>query len=164
MEAERMTITRAAPVTSLEVDHLCDFDVKVQAPQTLATPLGYRLISIIESGTVDGPRLRGEFLPGGGNWMLAGTDRVGRLDVRASIRTHDGELVYLTVSGRFRLSDGTLARLYDGEAIPTSDMYGRTTLLFETGAQAYAWLNSTVAIGVNEVSLSHVGYRVYAMR
>jgi hypothetical protein len=159
-----MTTTRTAPVTSLDVDHLCDFDIALRAPQIVATPLGNRLISIIEGGSVDGPRLRGAFLPGGGDWMLAGTDRVGRLDVRATIRTHDGELVYLTVAGRFRLSDGALARLYAGETIQEAEMHGRTTPLFETGAEAYAWLNSTVAIGFNVVSLRHVGYRVYAVR
>ena len=156
--------THTAPATSLDVDHLCDFDIALGSPQILATPLGNRLISIIEGGTVDGPRLRGGFLPGGGDWMLAGTDRVGRLDVRATIRTHDGELVYLTVTGRLRLSDDALARLYAGETIRETEMYGRTTPLFDTGAEAYGWLNSTVAIGFNEVSLRHVRYRVYALR
>lgn len=43
-------------------------------------------------------------------------------------------------------------------------MYGRTAPLFDTGAEAYAWLNSTVAIGFNEVSLRHVRYRIYEVR
>lgn len=159
-----MSSTPIVPVTSLDVDHLCDFDITLHPPQILETPLGNRLISIIDGGTVDGPRLRGAFLPGGGDWLLIGTDRVARLDVRATIRTHDGELVYVTIAGRFRLTDDALTRLYAGETVRESEMYGRTTPLFDTGAEPYAWLNSTVAIGLNEVSLNHVRYRVYAVR
>ncbi|MER7460612.1 DUF3237 domain-containing protein [Micromonospora sp. NPDC126480] len=157
-------MTTAASATSLAVDHLCDFDVALAAPQMLTSPLGVRLISIIEGGTVEGPRLRGTFLPGGGDWMLAGTDRVGRLDVRATIRTHDDALVHLTVAGRFRLDDEAMSRLYAGETVREAEMYGRTTPLFDTGAEAYAWLNSTVTVAFNEVSLSRVRYRVYALR
>ncbi|MEV0389578.1 DUF3237 domain-containing protein [Nonomuraea sp. NPDC050643] len=159
-----MTILDTAPTTSLAVEHLCDFTIGFQTMQTFATPLGTRMVAVIDHGTVEGPRLRGEFLPGGGDWITVGSDRVARLDVRATIRTHDDELVYLTTTGRALLSDAAIDRLFAGETIDWQKLYARTAPLFETGAENYSWLNSTVAIGLNELSLKHVLYRVYSIR
>jgi hypothetical protein len=121
-------------------------------------------VAVVDHGTVDGPRLRGEVLPGGGDWILVGSDRVARLDVRATIRTHDDELVFLTVTGRAQLSADATNRLLAGGTIDWKEMYTRTAPLFETGADAYSWLNSTVTIAFNELSLGHVVYRVYSVR
>jgi hypothetical protein len=108
--------------------------------------------------------LRGEFLPGGGDWITVGSDRVARLDVRATIRTHDDELVFVTVTGRATLSDDAIARLLAGQTIGWNEMHARSAPLFETGAADYSWLNSTVAIAVNELSLNHVHYRIYSVQ
>lgn len=159
-----MNLAETAPAATLAVEHLCDFDIRFQAMQTFATPMGTRMVAVIDHGTVAGPRLRGRFLPGGGDWITIGADRVARLDVRATIRTDDDELVFLTVTGRARLSDDAIGRLFAGQTIGADEMYGRTAPLFETGSDRYAWLNSTVTIAVNELSLDHVGYRVYAVR
>jgi len=151
-------------VTAITVEHLCDFAITFQTMQTFSTPLGTRMIAVVEHGTVEGPRLHGEFLPGGGDWIMIGADRVARLDVRATIRTHDGDLVFVTVNGRATLSDEAIARLFAGETIGWDEMHVRSTPLFETGAERYAWLNSTVAIAVNELSLKHVNYRIYSVQ
>ena len=47
-------------------------------------------------------------LPGGGDWLRVGTDGVGRIDVRATIRTHDGELVLLTNTGVIAIAEQAL--------------------------------------------------------
>ena len=160
-----MTLADTDPaITTVAVEPLCDFAITFQTMQTFSTPLGTRMIAVVERGTVEGPRLRGEFLPGGGDWIMVGSDRVARLDVRATIRTHDDELVYVTVTGRATLSDEAIGRLWAGETIGWEEMHARSAPLFETGAERYAWLNSTVAIAVNELSLNHVNYRVYSVR
>ncbi|MGW4065500.1 DUF3237 domain-containing protein [Amycolatopsis sp. NPDC004747] len=159
-----MTLVDAEPVTSLPVEHLCDFRIEFQAVHTFPTPVGTRMTAVVERGTVEGQRLRGEFLPGGGDWILVDADRVARLDVRATMRTHDGALVHVTVTGRASLPAEAAGRLLAGETIGHQDGYVRTAPLFETGADAYSWLNSTVTIAVNELSMRHVGYRVYEVK
>ncbi|MGN9844279.1 DUF3237 domain-containing protein [Nonomuraea sp. H19] len=160
-----MTLVDTDPATTaVTVEHLCDFAITFQTMQTFATPLGTRMIAVIDRGTVEGPRLRGEFLPGGGDWIMVGSDRVARLDVRATLRTHDDELVFVTVTGRASLPDEAIGRLWAGETIGWDEMHARSAPLFETGADRYAWLNSTVAIAVNELSLNHVNYRVYSIQ
>jgi Protein of unknown function (DUF3237) len=159
-----MTLLGTDALPSLQTEHLCDFSVDFEPTQILTTPMGVRMMYVITRGTVDGPALRGRFIPGGGDWVIVGTDRVARLNVRATIRTHDGELVYVTVTGRAQLSDEAIDRLYAGELIRWDEMYARTAPLFETGAEPYMWLNATVAIGFNQFSLRHVDYRIYAVK
>lgn len=159
-----MNLLDADPaVTAVGLEHLCDFAVRFSDVHVVSTPAAIRLIAVIGGGTVDGPRLRGRFLPGGGDWVTFGTDGVGRLDVRATIRTDDGELVLVTSTGRAALPDEAVGRLMAGEVIAADEMHARSAPLFETGAAGYAWLNSTVAVAVNELSLEHVNYRVYSV-
>lgn len=154
-----------APVTTLDVEHVCDLDIELDTTQIFTTPLGTRMTCVITGGKVSGPRIQGDVLPGGGDWVLVGTDQVARTDVRATIRTDDGELIFLTVVGRVLLSDDVLAKLYAGRVVSgIEDTYMRTAPLFETGSTKYGWLNSIVSVGFNEVSLSHVKYRVYGVK
>jgi hypothetical protein len=56
-----------APEPKLEL--LYDMHADLEAPQVLAgTPAGLRQIFIVKGGTVEGPRIKGKILPGGGDW------------------------------------------------------------------------------------------------
>jgi hypothetical protein len=56
--------------------------------QPITTPVGTRMTFITTGGVIDGPRLRGELLPGGGDWLVVGSDGTGRVDVRATRVNH----------------------------------------------------------------------------
>ena len=66
-----------------------------EAQEIGATPQGNRRIVYVTGGTFEGPKLKGEILPGGGDWVLFRPDGVGQLDVRATARTDDGDLIYV---------------------------------------------------------------------
>lgn len=149
---------------ALPVEHLCDFSIEFEPAQSFLTPRGRRMVYVIKHGVASGPRLRGEFLPGGGDWIVIGQDRVATLDVRATLRTYDGELVFVTNTGRVRLDPDTGKRFWAGEMLRWDEIYARSAPLFETGSEPYAWLNSTVTVAINEFSLSRVNYRIYAVR
>jgi hypothetical protein len=53
------------------------------------------------------------------------------------------------------------ARIAAGETVPPSEYYLRTAPFFETGAPAYAWLNTIVAIGVGERLPNGARYEVF---
>ena len=75
-------------VTALPVEHLFDMHVNLEPRATDSTPVGARMTFITTGGVIDGPKLRGEILPGGGDWLLVGSDGAGRVDVaRRSVRT-----------------------------------------------------------------------------
>jgi Protein of unknown function (DUF3237) len=148
-------------VNELPVQHLFDMHVDLEPAQPIATPLGARMTFIARGGVVDGPSLQGELLPGGGDWLLVGSDSVGRVDVRATIRTHDGALIHYEARGIIKIPADGLARLAAGEVLPFAETYVRTTPKFETADERYAWLSEIVAVGYNILSPNHIDYRIF---
>ena len=143
------------------LEHLFDLSIDLEPAQRIPTASGLRVTYIVASGTVDGPAMRGEVLPGGGDWLLFGADGVGRLDVRATLRAESGTLVHTVIDGIADLRGEALGRLQAGEHISWRDMYVRSTARFETADEELAWLSSTVAVGVNELGPDHVDYRLF---
>jgi hypothetical protein len=148
-------------VSELPVEHLFDMHVDLEPPQPIPTHLGTRLTFIARGGVIDGPRLQGEILPGGGDWLLVGGDRVGRVDVRATIRTHDNALIHYESRGIIKVPADGLQRLAAGEVLPFDETYVRTTPKFETADERYGWLSELVAVGYNVLSANHIDYRLY---
>lgn len=150
-------------VEAVPVEQLCDMHVNLQPAQPITTPTGARLTFITTGGTVDGPKLRGEVLPGGGDWLLVGADGTGRVDVRVTLRTHDGVLIHVESAGIIKVPADGLERLARGQVLPFDETYVRTTPRFATADERYAWLSEVVTLGYNVLSPNHVDYRVYGV-
>jgi hypothetical protein len=148
-------------LTELPVEHLCDLSVDLEPAQLIATPIGTRMTFIARGGRVAGEKLRGEILPGGGDWMMVGTDQIGRVDVRVTVRTEDGALIHCESRGVIKIPADGFERLNRGERLPFEESYVRTTPKFETSDERYAWLNQLVIVGYNELSKDRVDYRMY---
>lgn len=107
-----------------------------------------RRILHFTGGAFTGERLAGEILPGGGDWVLTRRDGVSDLDIRMTLRTVDGALIYLSASGLFEVSNEDRKRIQAGEDIDPSSYYFRTTQRYETSADKYLWLNARISVGV----------------
>jgi hypothetical protein len=151
-------------VSALPVEHLFDMHVNLQPAQPIPTPVGTRMTFITTGGVIDGPKLRGELLPGGGDWLIVGSDGTGRVDVRATLRTHDGALIHYESRGVIKIPADGVQRLAAGEVIPFAESYVRTTPKFETSDERYAWLSEVVAVGYNILSPNHIDYRIYRVQ
>src|SRR4029453_7224257 len=98
-------VTTATPVdqlplvTALPVEHLFDMHVNLQPAQPIPTPVRSRMTFITTGGVVEGPKLRGGGPPRGGEWLIVGSDGVGRVDVRAALPTHAGALIHYESRG-----------------------------------------------------------------
>lgn len=159
-----MNTSDPSTVDALAVEHLFDFAVDFDPMKIYPSPLGTRIDAIVRQGKVDGPRLRGEILAGGGDWIVVGADGVARLDIRATIRAEDGGMVFVTNTGRVVLGDAR-DRFLAGETVTAGEMYGRTAPLFETGSEPHAWLNRIVTAGVIvELSTTHIRYHIYEVK
>jgi hypothetical protein len=147
----------------LAAERLLDMHVELQPAQLISTPVGIRLTFITNGGVIEGPRLNGKILPGGGDWMLVGSDQIGRVDVRATLQTHDGALIHYETRGVIKVPADGLARLAAGEVLPFDETYVRTTPKFETADDRYLWLNEIVAVRYNILSPDHIDYRIYQL-
>lgn len=149
----------------IETEHLFDARIDLEAPEQVgAGPMGRRSIFIVKSGEFAGPRLRGTVRPGGGDWLLSFAGGYNELDVRGTLETHDGALLYLSYRGVLLLTPEQGRRSAAGETLSPREYYFRTTPRFETGDERYAWLNSTVCVGHGAFGPNEVSYRVFAVK
>jgi hypothetical protein len=107
---------------------------------------GTRVFVPITGGSFDGPRLRGKVAPGGGDWTLLRSDGVLELDLRITLETDDGAMIYLTSFGLRHGPADVLAALARGESVDPASYYFRTGPRFETSAPQYAFLNRVVSV------------------
>jgi glucuronate isomerase len=106
------------------------------ATETIGTtPHGTLSIFPIVGGSFEGERLRGNVLAGGADWVTATSDGVLELDLRITLQTDDGALIYMTFTG----------------VRDDAHQYFRTVPRFETVAPQYAFLNRLLAIGIGEI-------------
>jgi hypothetical protein len=111
-----------------------------------ATPRGRRRIVPILGGTVRGPRLEAEVLPGGADWQSVRSDGVVELVARYAIRTRDGVEIAVVNRGLRRAAPEVMERMARGEVVDPALVYCRTTPHFEAPAGPYDWLNRSVFI------------------
>jgi hypothetical protein len=145
------------------MDLLYDITMDAEVDDLGLTPLGHRRIVRVTGGTFAGPRLRGTVLPGGGDWLVERRDGTRILDVRITLKTDDGDLIYAHYPGLFHAKLGTIERLGRGETIDPSEYYFRTAPLFETSSTTYEWLNRILAVGVGKRTARQVSYTVYGV-
>jgi hypothetical protein len=127
-----------------------------------ATPLGHRRIVPVSGGAFEGARIRGTILPhAGGDWLLMRTDGVFQQDVRLTLQTDDGALIYMSYRGVRHASAEVAASLARGEHVNPREYYLRIAPFFETAAPRYSWMNNLVSIGVGERLRDGVVYRVF---
>jgi hypothetical protein len=139
----------SAPRAALEGEFLFSLQVKVGKPQAFGiTPLGGRRLAPVIGGTFEGPKLHGTVEEAGTDWIRIRTDGARQLDVRLSLRTHDGCFIAMRYEG-FRLASAeTLAVERTGVDLPAADHWYRVAAFFEVGDERYDWLNRVVAVGL----------------
>jgi hypothetical protein len=149
----------------LRLQALFKADIELAPAQELgAGPLGRRRIIAITGGRFFGERLSGRVLPGGADWQVIRADGVAELDARYTLETADGALVYVRNRGFRHGPAEVLKRLAAGENTDPARYYMRTTLLFETGDERYAWLNRIVCVASGARRPAAVELEVYEVK
>jgi len=151
-------------MADLVTELLFEISVNLEPPLVVGpTPNGDRRIRLISGGRFTGPKLRGEVLPGGGDWLLLRPDGARSLDVRLTLRTEDGYLIYAISRGILDISPENYQRIAAGEEIDPAQYYFRTTPLFEAAAAELDWLNRVVAVSVGRLTKTTVVQTIYAV-
>jgi hypothetical protein len=117
------------------------------------TAFGDRLIGELTGGRWEGERFKASMVGvAAADWAMVGEDGLTHVDVRMTLETDDGALVYVDYAG---LMDTA------AEGAPI-----RTSLRFETPAAQYRWLTRTICVGegrFDEPNLK-VLYNVFELR
>jgi len=150
-----MTILRHSHLTTLTL--AVDFRGMTSIGQT---PLGLRRIAPVTGGTFVGERLNGTVL-GGADWVINRPDGVMVIDVRLTLKTDEGALIYLTYQGRFLAEPEVMARFAKGAVLDPAEYSLAITARFECGDARYSWLNDVVAVGTGEQTAAGPVYSIF---
>jgi hypothetical protein len=123
---------------------------------------GRRRIVPLTGGTFTGPELNGKLLPGSSaDWQLVLPDGTALGDIRYTLQTNDGDLLYVQSRGVRHGSPEVLARLARGEDVDASEYTFRTSTQIETATPELDWLNKGVFISVGARQPDRVIYETY---
>jgi Protein of unknown function (DUF3237) len=125
-------------------------------------PFGERTIYEVLSGEVTGERINGTMGTGGADWILAGPDGFGRLDVRATMHTNDGANIYVQYFGVIEYTEAALAAVDGSRSSDFDEHYFRITPRLETGDERYSWVNQTIFVADGRIHPGPIAeYRVH---
>ena len=123
---------------------------------------GHRRIIPLTGGTFTGPELNGRLLPGvSADWQIVLRDGTTLGDVRHTLQTDDGALLYVQSRGVRHGSAEVLARLGRGDDVDASEYTFRTSTQIETASRELDWLNKGVFVGVAGRRPGGVIYETY---
>ena len=123
---------------------------------------GRRRIVPLTGGTFTGPELTGTLVPGASaDWQIVLPDGTALGDIRFTLQTDNGDLLYVRSQGVRHGTPEVLARLGRGEEVDASEYVFRTSTQIETAAPDLDWLNKGVFISVGGRQPGGVIYEVY---
>ena len=154
-----MVLTRMELKTEFLYRAHIDVDGFYQVGETFR---GKRTIVRVKGGLFEGPKLRGQILPGTGDWFVVRPGGVAEGDVRDTYRTHDGHVIYVSYRGIIDMAPEIWERVGRGEDVDPSEYYLRGQPMFETAVGTpYSWLNNVLAVSVGKQEALGVVYDVY---
>ena len=148
------------------LEHIMSFTAKLGERELIGpVPGGMRVNVHVSGGEVTGPRVSGKLRSVGGDWLTIRPDGVAALDVRFTIETGDGALIYVTYSGTSDWGEDGYERSLQGAA-PAAGAPIHITPRFYASHPNYLWLNRIHCLGVGQArdDRSEVAFDVYAVR
>jgi hypothetical protein len=145
------------------LDLIYRLEASVGDPQDVGEiSAGHRRIVPLTGGTFSGPELRGTLLPGASaDWQIILPDGTALGDVRYTLETERGEVLYVQAQGVRHGSTAVLERLARGEDVDAGEYTFRTAVKIETGSDSLDWLNKGILVSVGGRQRGGVIYEVY---
>ena len=115
-------------------------------------PKGTRIVVDVVSAEMNSDKIKASLATNdAADWLTVSADgSTGCLDVRLTLKTDDGQFVYVEYQGRADMGKGLIA----------------TAPTFQTGSEKYAWLNSVQAVAAGNVNLDtgELMYNLYEVK
>ena len=133
--------TPASPLESeFLFEVLLDVDAQLDAGHTSIAP--------VTGGTFSGPNIKGTVHAGGADWITQVSGHTS-LDVRITLETDDGAIIFMSYTGVVSRGD--------------TGLYWRVRPIFQTASEKYDWLNHVVCVGKNKQVPGKVAYDIFGI-
>jgi hypothetical protein len=145
------------------ISHVYHLEATLGAPLDLGEVTGgRRRIIPLTGGQFTGPEIRGRLLSGASaDWQLVLADGTSIGDIRYTLQTEDGALLYVRARSIRHGDAEVLARLARGDEVDAGEYIFRAAAQIETSATDLAWLNRGIFISVGGRSSGGVAYDTY---
>jgi Protein of unknown function (DUF3237) len=134
-----------AQTTKITTEYLMTLYAPLETPQKIDDSL--TIYNVGPGGWVKGPKINGTLIAPAADWIRIMPDGNLRQDVRLTIKTDEGALIYVTYNGIISRSKEVGKRIAGGEVLTSADEYFLTAPTMETSAKAYVWLNHVQCVG-----------------
>jgi hypothetical protein len=115
-------------------------------------PKGTRLVVEVREVSLESERVNASLaIRDAADWgTVSDNGKLMSLDVRFTLKTDDGEFIYVEYGGRGNLETGLLG----------------TAPTFQTGSEKYSWLNNIQGVAAGQVNLEtgELVYRLYELK
>jgi Protein of unknown function (DUF3237) len=152
-----------AQTTKISTEYLMTIYAPLDPVQSVDSAL--YIFNVRPGGWVKGPKINGTVVAPSGDWLRVMPSGVSRLDVRLTVKTDDGALIYMSYNGIIKDTKESEARANKGEVLTSNDHYFIIAPTIETSAKKYEWLNGVQCIGkiVEDKNESYVKYDVFVV-
>ena len=131
------------PASPLESEFLFEVVLDVDAQ----LDAGHTRIAPVTGGTFSGPNIKGTVHAGGADWITQVSGHTS-LDVRITLETDDGAIIFMSYTGVVSRGD--------------TGLYWRVRPIFQTASEKYDWLNHVVCVGKNKQQVpGKVAYDIF---
>ena len=148
-----------------KLEYVMSYNASLAPPEVIG-PIaeGIRVNFYVTGGLFNGPKITGKLRPVGGDWLTIRKDGIGILDVRATMETDDGALIYIAYTGTLDLGPGGYKNFAEGK-IPEFITLTVSSRMY-TANPKYEWVNRSqyVQVGEFERDTLLVRYDVYAIK
>jgi hypothetical protein len=140
------------------------YRVKTTGPlkTTLGSPDGERNYWIVSDAEIEGLRIKARIAAPGSDWMRVSNDGFWRPDVRVPFQTDDGETVLMHYTGLVQQTHTFKQAAEANQPTAWSDQYMRLMMHFDTGAERYRWLNTSLFVAKGRLlGIGSIEYAVF---
>lgn len=147
-----------------ELEYVFELRVDIEEGWRIGRSQDERLwFTPITGGTVDGPRLRGVIVPGGGDWSVQRRE-TSQLEARYILEAENGAHIDILNRGYYRSTPELEARVAAGDYPFETEYYFRCAPVFQTDDPEHLWLAENQFVGMARDEEQQIRIRVFLVR